>query len=1111
MKAKRVLSLLLALTLSLTLSPLTLPAAAAEPVAGMGNLSRSGTYRTGVYKDVPANAWYAESAAATYELGLMRGSNGHFSPNGNVTVAQAIAMAARLHARYTTGKDSLVQGDPWYQVYLDYAIQNGMLTGKEFPGGYSKAITRGQMAHVFASALPESELTAINLVNTLPDVNASTPYSKDIFLLYRAGVLVGNDAKGTFTPNKPISRSQAAAIITRLAQSSQRKYTGAIQPLRFTREAAAIQAVGGVEPYGAYWLGEQARVTADLSSSPALAYSLTISDKTSFQSLPAGYDPAALLEWSKGPGLNVDILHRHGFTGKGAVIAYVDQPIASHPQYSGGNLHYINNSGDDSSMHGPAVLSLLAGKDTGTAPEAEVYFYAHAAWKADQTTHAQCLYQIIQQNEKLPEGKKIRMVGFSDNIDEKERNAQAFRDAVAACEKAGIMVWFCAEYGAASFAPLSDKNQFSSLTPDHWWRTGYPADLVFVPTAGRTTAATTGNANYIYWGSGGLSWAMPYVLGLYAIAIEIAPSLTQAQLRQLIVSTAREVNGMRVVDPVSFVAAVLDRAGRGQEAYTIRQEAAARGRYLYAILNSASLTAADQTAIIRYLSTITDATVLVADASRYPNAAALYTALKADAAYRGGTVAGVQIFGTASAVPAFRVDYKVLKGDGQVDNGGNLLTDLFYGNFANDPQRITSHYNVMDHFAQGWNVDLVPQWPVARLPLSSGEFSAFFQKYQSFVSSTGLTRLDLVNFSNPIFAQTKHIDDMGRFLNRMYGEFRLLDTPYRLYGNLDGQYPVTTPVLGNFTPENLARENDAGPMELLINSHGQDNNIDQCLFMNGQEKRVSFLNSQTINQVLDAKPYYLDCWTCLNGFGMADNLTTTALKGRCVGAFTATAIISNNGVNCDASVSQMEKSNFYYFYYQYLKALHEGGSRSQAFFAAQQAYGQALIRDSASAVRGDGNYQFNLYNLLAYHNFGVLEPNAAGSLYTAKGSLPVNSGSPLPYYSLTNGTPVGKSKAVTFRTQNLLASGTGKVYSCCVQALNNGYVRYTLDCLMPAGMVIHVIPSPTGDLTSQRNTLGKRETVTFDLRSEVAARGPIALSIFRTTTDRFWVNLPAYR
>ena len=48
MKAKRVLSLLLALALSLTLSPLTLPAAAVEPAAGMGNLSRNGTYQTGV-------------------------------------------------------------------------------------------------------------------------------------------------------------------------------------------------------------------------------------------------------------------------------------------------------------------------------------------------------------------------------------------------------------------------------------------------------------------------------------------------------------------------------------------------------------------------------------------------------------------------------------------------------------------------------------------------------------------------------------------------------------------------------------------------------------------------------------------------------------------------------------------------------------------------------------------------------------------------------------------------------------------------------------------------------------------------------------------------------
>ena len=247
---------------------------------------------------------------------------------------------------------------------------------------------------------------------------------------------------------------------------------------------------------------------------------------------------------------------------------------------------------------------------------------------------------------------------------------------------------------------------------------------------------------------------------------------------------------------------------------------------------------------------------------------------------------------------------------------------------------------------------------------------------------------------------------------------------------------------------------------------------------------------------------------------MADNLTTTALKGRCVGAFTATAVISNNGVNCDASVSQMEKSNFYYFYYQYLKALHEGGSRSQAFFAAQRAYGQALIRDSANAVRGDGNYQFNLYNLLAYHNFGVLEPNAAGSLYTAQGSIRKNSSSVRNYFSLTDGTPVGKSKTVNFRTQNELASGTGKVYSCRVQALNNGYVRYTLDCAVPAGYGIAVFNPPNGNrfmLWGVSPTSEKRASYTFDLKASDAASVTINVNFYRSDSDSFLVILSPYR
>ena len=658
MKAKRFASFLLALCMAVGLLPGTAIAASSAPVSGMDNFRRDSSYQDGMFNDVSADAWYTEGVSAAYELGLMKGSGGGaFSPAGNVTVAEAVTMAARLHRRYTSGKDDLTQGTPWYQVYVDYALDNGILSEDDFSGGYGENITRGQMAHLFTAALPEKELAAINAVNSIPDVNSSTPHSKDIFLLYRAGVLTGNDEQGTFTPDTPISRSQVAAIISRMALPALRKATGAIRPLNYTRQ----------------------------------------------------------------------------------------------------------------------------------------------------------------------------------------------------------------------------------------------------------------------------------------------PENTQV---------------------------------------------AARDRYLYAVMDTAAMTQEDLKAVGEYLAAITGATVLVAEANGFPDAKFLYTALKTDAVQRGGTVAGVQIFGTSDMVPAFQIDYKALMGSGEVEGGSSFLSDLFYGNFDNDPVRISEHYNVMEHFEKDWDAHLIPQWPVVRLPLSKGEFSAFFQKYRTFVADTGLKQLSLVSFSNPIFASKYHTDDMGRFLERADKEFHLLDVPYRLYGNLDGQYPVTTQVLGGLTRKNLSKENDAGQIELLINSHGSRSGIVQCFFENDIEQRIPFLDMDIINIVLDNNPYYLDCWTCLNGYGMTDNLTTAALNGKCVGVFSATAELSSNGGNCDASLPDMARSNFFYFYYQYLKALHEGQTRSAAFCTAQRAYGEALMKDSANGIRkGEGNYQFNLYNLLAYHNFGVIEPSAAWPAFEARGYI----------------------------------------------------------------------------------------------------------------------------
>ena len=871
-----------------------------------------------------------------------------------------------------------------------------------------------------------------------------------------------------------------------------------IAPLQVTRHCAEAATVDGVEPYSEHWFMNMQHISADLSSASALAFSLTFSNATVFpgeDKLPKGYEPETLLEWGKYPGLNIDILHKYGFTGKGSVVAYVDQPIRGHEQYDNINLHYINNTDNDSSMHGPAVLSLLAGEDIGTAPEAEVYYYAHSSWYADQTTHAECLYQIIEQNKHLPKDKKITMVGFSDNIDPSEKNMEAFETAVKACEDAGIMVWFCGEYAPAMYFPYSDKNNYQNLVPDHWWG-NHTSENVYVPSAGRTTAQENWGGEYIYWASGGLSWTMPYVLGLYGIANEINPELTQNELRTLLKETAYKHNGMNIVNPVGFISEVLRNVGRKAEAQAMQDEVIARTKYIYAIMDTTAMSEADLKAVADYLASITDATVLVVDAAYFANAEELYTAMRQDAKERGGTVAGVQIFGTASMVPAFDIKYKVQMIDG-VDEGGIFLSDLFYGNFENDSEEISSGYNVMDHFEEDWDVTLAPNWPVVRLPLSKGEYSAFFEKYTEFAQNTGLEQLNLVNFSNPIFKQSNHTDDMGSFINRMENEFGLLDVPYRLYGNLKGQYPVNTDVKGGFVAENLKTENDKGIAEFIINSHGQWNNIDQCYFENGEEIRESLINMETINEVLDSNPYYLDCWTCLNGYGMENNLTTTALTGECVGMFSATTIISNNGVDCNASVPKMEKSNFYYFYYSYLKSLHEGASRSEAFYKAQRAYAQVLLNDSKNGIRiGEGNYQFNLYNLLAYHNFGVLEPNRAVAAFQSHGyieqagqSVPketvVQGGNATAIRSnviLTDGEPIGTVKDIKWQEANHLTKGNVTIERITAQKLDNGYIRFSVDCTVTP-MQWSAFNPPNGDkfMLIGEKTSGEREQLVYDI------------------------------
>ena len=48
------------------------------------------------------------------------------------------------------------------------------------------------------------------------------PYASAVYRLYRAGILAGSDANGTFSPLSYITRAEAAAVVSRMADSDNR-------------------------------------------------------------------------------------------------------------------------------------------------------------------------------------------------------------------------------------------------------------------------------------------------------------------------------------------------------------------------------------------------------------------------------------------------------------------------------------------------------------------------------------------------------------------------------------------------------------------------------------------------------------------------------------------------------------------------------------------------------------------------------------------------------------------------------------------------------------------------------------------------------------------------
>ncbi len=256
MKKHRLPALLLALALTAALTP-PVPVDAAELLLPVRQ------EYSGQFRDL-TGSWCEDAVSVCYETGLLTGRTpDRFDASGTLTCAQITAVSARLLA-LLNGEDGSfpapAAGEAWYQPYAAYLAANcqggtvrsflSHLGGAD-PQSDRPCVRRNFVA-LLSGVLPEDTLAAVNDISVVID-SADT----DVVRFYRAGILSGTDAYGTFRGENPLTRGAAAAMLARIVDPRQR--------LRFTPRSFDLCRDGlGVEPDAALLAVNGEEVPAEL-------------------------------------------------------------------------------------------------------------------------------------------------------------------------------------------------------------------------------------------------------------------------------------------------------------------------------------------------------------------------------------------------------------------------------------------------------------------------------------------------------------------------------------------------------------------------------------------------------------------------------------------------------------------------------------------------------------------------------------------------------------------------------------------------------------------------------------------------------------------------------
>lgn len=226
-KLRKALALILVVCCVVCAAPVSAAADGTVVGSGLAVFEDVAEMTNTTFADLSTEFWGYSGIKVAYDKGIMVGyENGNFGFDDEVTWAQALTIAARMHAAYFGNalNENLRPGDVWFDPFYRYCKAQGMLpVGCPTGAGLDKVINRYNLAYIFSRTIDKEDMPAISDLAINDAKSIPSYYKSSVQTLYSAGILIGIDKNNNFGGNASCTRAQIATVVARLVLPAERK------------------------------------------------------------------------------------------------------------------------------------------------------------------------------------------------------------------------------------------------------------------------------------------------------------------------------------------------------------------------------------------------------------------------------------------------------------------------------------------------------------------------------------------------------------------------------------------------------------------------------------------------------------------------------------------------------------------------------------------------------------------------------------------------------------------------------------------------------------------------------------------------------------------------